>query len=84
MHIEHVLQCLLLVVTHELHAPSIMRSLFRNCAASSRDPDKIVKDHKDALLLELLAQLKRVLRNHNSTKFEGYITTEKQTRPCLR
>ena len=54
-----------------------MRYLTGNYTKYYRDPDSMLQEYKDALPLDLLAQLKRVLNHHNATKFLGHITEEK-------
>ena len=82
MSIEHGLQFLFLVVMQRLNAPLTMRSLSENYAASYRDPEKILREFKDALPPELLAQLKRVLHYHNQMHRPCHRRTS-QARPCL-
>ena len=53
-----------------------MCSLTRNYTESCRYPYKILKECKDVLPLELLAQLKRVLHHYSPTKFVGHIAAE--------
>ena len=65
--IEYRLQFMFLVVMHKLHSPPIMRSLAGNWKTSFRCLDKVLKDCKDALPPELLAQLKRSLNHHHPT-----------------
>ena len=69
---------MLLAVIHRMCMPSMMRSLAGNCTASYKHPDTMIKECKDALPRDLLAQLKRFLRHHNPTKFVGYVTVEQR------
>ena len=65
-----------LAAIHKLHVPSITCSLTGNCTASCRDPDTMLRECKEALPPDLIAQLKRFLHHHNPNKFAGYITAE--------
>ena len=76
------LQFLLLVVINMIHVPSTTRSFTVNYIASYADPDKILRDYKDALPPELLVQLERVLHYHNPRKFIGYITVKQRRQAC--
>ena len=65
VHIESRLQFIFITVMHRLHVLSIMRYLDENCTASCLDPDKIIKECKEALPSELLVQIKWGLHDHN-------------------
>ena len=55
MPIERRLKFLFLTLMRRLHAPSIVHSLTSNHTDSFRDPEKILREFKDALPTELLA-----------------------------
>ena len=59
-----------------------MCSLTRNYTESCRYPYKILKECKDVLPLELLAQLKRVLHHYSPTKFVGHIVANNSDKPA--
>ena len=79
------LQFLFLAAMHRIHVPSIMCSFTRDWTDSRRDPNKILKECKDALLPELLAQLKWFLCHCNPTKSIGRIREfqRMQSRVCV-
>ena len=61
---------------HRLYVLSIMISFDGNFTASCKDPDKILKECKDALLPDLIAQLKQFLHYYNPTNVAGHIKAE--------
>ena len=58
-----------------------MRSLTGNYTTSHRDPEKILKEHKEFLPLDLFTQIKRVLQYHNLIKLIGYVTEDQHRKP---
>ena len=61
---------------HRLYVTSIVHYLNRNYTASYRVSNKILRHHKQALPLDPLAQLKRVLNHHNPNKFIGHVEAD--------
>ena len=77
-------QFLFLVVFYRMSVPSIIQSLTGNFPASCRDPEEIIWSWKEALTLEFLNQLKRVLHHRNLYKFKDLRTADecKKSRAC--
>ena len=65
-----------LVFLYRLHVPSIMPYLTENYMNYCRDPDKILRECKNALHPDLLVQLKLVLHYYNPTRSIVHITVE--------
>ena len=71
---EYRLKLLFLSVMRKLHVPLMM--CYLTGTVSCIDPDKIRREYKEDLPLELIAQLKRILNHHNPTRFIGHVTEE--------
>ena len=82
MPIECMSQFLFFAVTNQLHVLSTIPSLCRNCTAYCRDPDVIIREHKDALPLQLLAKINRFLHHCKPKKIIGHVTADQHRQSC--